>query len=372
MAEYSREACLAWLVGAGLSPEEQKSLLLQEPDPLRLFAAWQRDGAMPETGLLSKRGREALTRNRGAQWMDAAEQLISRHGIRAMSLFDPSYPERLRVIPQAPAVLFWQGSLEALDGHTAAMIGSRSASLKGLEACRKIAAHLSRGGVRIVSGLAYGIDAAAHTGCLEGGSPTVAVLGCGLDRDYPAENAPLRRSLLEKGGLVISEYAPGEKPLSWHFPFRNRIISGLGDCTVLMEATIRSGSMTTVQHALDQGKDVFVYPGDPDSPKFEGNRQLLREGGIYFTSAEDLMEDMRWLDKRENVGHNKPGLPEEGVSLSLGEKQLLKALEAGEQSFDELCASLGFSASQLSTTLSMLQIRGLVRALPGKIYQRNM
>ena len=128
--------------------------------------------------------------------------------------------------------------------------------------------------------------------------------------------------------------------------------------------------MTTVQHALNQGKDVFVYPGDPTSPRSEGNHQLIREGAIYFTTAEDVMEDMQWLDKTRNVGQNIPGNQEEDPSLSQGEKQLMDQLNRGEQSFDQLCIALGFSAAQLNATLSMLQIRGLVQALPGKIYQK--
>ncbi len=369
---YSRNACLAWLASAGLSPAEISALMEVEPDPVRLRDGWARgewDGPLP----LPEKLRAALKRNSAEKWMDAWERVMERENIRALTAADGAYPDRLRRLADAPAVLFCQGNTKILqEGRNVSVVGSRSASVRGTEATLKLAERLSREGVRVVSGLAYGIDTAAHQGCLKGDAPTIAVLGCGLDQQYPAENAPLRREITGRGGLVISEYAPGEKPLGWHFPFRNRIISGLGDCVALMEARIRSGSMTTVQHALNQGKDVFVYPGDPESVKFEGNRQLLREGAIYFTSAEDLMEDMRWLDKKRPIGQNSGG--EGGAEpdgLTPEEKTLWKLLEGEERGFDELCERSGFSAGQLNAALSMLQIRGLVRAMPGKRYQRK-
>lgn len=368
---YSRTACLAWLASGGLSPADLTAVLEEEPDPVRLWEGCVSGGGMdlfPDSGRL----RALLRKNSAEKYMDAWESLMERDGIRAMTMGDEAYPERLRPLPDAPALLFYQGDPGTLrEGRTVSVVGSRSASARGLEATRKMTEALSEAGVRIISGLAYGIDAAAHTGCLKGGSPTVAVLGCGLDQNYPAENEPLRRSILAHGGAVISEYAPGEKPLGWHFPVRNRIISGLGDCLVLMEARIRSGSMTTVQHALNQGKDVFVYPGDPESVKYEGNRQLLREGAIYFTSAGDLMEDMRWLDKTRVVGQNSGGEEAEEPDLSPEEKKIWKAVEGEEQGFDELCARTGLSPAQLNATLSMLQIQGLVEALPGKRYRRT-
>ena len=369
---YSRNACLAWLASAGLSPMEMAALLTVEPNPVLLRDSWAAGewmGALP----FSEKLRDILTRNSAGKWMDAWEKTMEKGCIHALTQEDKAYPERLRSLPDAPAVLFYQGNPAAFqEGRNVSVVGSRSATTKGLEATRKIAEKLSREGIRIISGLAYGIDAAAHQGCLKGGSPTLAVLGCGLDQEYPLENAPLRREIIERDGAVISEYAPGEKPLGWHFPYRNRIISGLGDCVALMEARIRSGSMTTVQHALDQGKDVFVYPGDPESVKFEGNRQLLREGAIFFTSAENLMEDMRWLDKKQVVGHNSGGEGEaEPSGLTPEEKKIWKALEGEDRSFDELCDGTGFTAAQLNASLSMLQIRGLIQALPGKRYQRK-
>ena len=372
MAEYNRETCLAWLASAGLNPAEQKTLLAMEPDPCRLYSEWKESSEIRNSMNLSDRLRKILDMNSNTRFMDTWARLTEKNEIKAITVMDSSFPEKLRPLPQAPAVLFYTGYLEALNGRTVSIVGSRNPSVKAAEITRSISRELSNNGVRIISGLAYGIDAAAHQGCLEGDSPTIAVLGCGLDRDYPADHAALRRKIMERGGLVLSEYAPGEKPLGWHFPYRNRIISGLGDCLAVMEAKIRSGSMTTVQHALDQGKDVFVHPGDPFSPKSEGNHLLLREGAIYFTTSDDLMEDMGWLDKKNNVRQNIPCTQEdENASLTMEERLVLKRLENGEQSFDQLCDSLRFSAAQLNSILSMLQIRDLVQALPGKLFQRK-
>ena len=373
MNAYPRAVCLAWLASAGLNPLEAKSFLALEPDPVLIYTAWRDGGELTEAVPLPEKLKQTLRNNAADRFMDKWAKVMEQQAIHAMTMMEDIYPDRLRPLPDAPAILFYQGDPHAPDGLTVSMVGSRNASIRGLDASRKIAEELSRNSVRIISGLAYGIDAAAHQGCLKGGSPTVAVLGCGLDRDYPAENAGLKRQILAQGGLLLSEYAPGDKPLGWHFPFRNRIISGLGDCLAMMEARIKSGSMTSVQHALEQGKEVFVYPGDPASIKSEGNHQLLREGANYFTTAEDLMEDMHWLDKRVEVGQNRAHAEEQDDSLSLsqGEQQLLSRLEKGEQSFDQLCAALNCSAAQLNANLSMLQIRGLIRALPGKIYQIN-
>ena len=372
MQKHSSVAILCWLAESGLSPDLLRILLDECPVPELILEKFLCTGSLPiecplpsgiQTHLRSSCSDSELSR-----WEQAAE----RHGIQAVTVAEESFPDHLRNLPEAPAILFFLGQLKALEYASVSMVGSRNASYKGLEATEKTAEKLSRSGISVVSGLAYGIDAAAHRGCLKGGTPTIAVMGCGLDQDYPAENAGLKKEILRNGGLILSEYAPGEKPLGWHFPYRNRIISGLGDCLILMEARIRSGSMTTVQHALNQGKDVFVYPGEPGSAKSEGNHQLLREGAIYFTSAEDIMEDMGWLDKRMDVRQNNESVTEPLVPLSPDEKTVLEQLDKGERSFDQLCDALMMPASQLNATLSLLQIHGMIRVLPGRVFQKKL
>ena len=371
LSRYSSSACLAWLASAGLSPEMTRVLLQTAGSPESLYELWMSSESLSEIPAIPGAMGRILKQNGASGQMEAWEKLIEKHQIRTVIFSDPLYPSKLLNIQDAPAVLFFQGDLNALDGELVSVVGSRNATLKGLEATKKITRELSSAGIGTVSGLAYGIDAAAHGGCLLGNAPTTAVLGCGLDQNYPAENEKLRKQIVDRGGLVLSEYAPGDKPLGWHFPYRNRIISALGDCLILMEARLRSGSLTSVQHALNQGKTVFVYPGEPDNPKYEGNHQLLREGAVYFTTSDDLMEDMGWLDKMQIMGqNNRSAVSDRSVQLSSAEQKVYDRLEMGDQSFDQLCDALNMSAAMLNATLSMLQIQGLIAPLPGKLYTR--
>ncbi len=366
---YSRDAYLAWIASAGLPPDQIRSLFDMYSDLSMLYESIQRGHTDSIRQLITQKNLDDLKKNGDKRFLDIWERKIKEYNIHTLTSEEASYPVMLKQISNSPAILFYQGRLSALEAPSAAMVGSRSASWKGLTAAEKIARDLSENGIVIISGLAYGIDAAAHKGCLQGGSPTVAVLGCGLDRDYPVEHISLKANILEKDGLLLSEYAPGEKPLGWHFPIRNRIISGLADCLIVMEAKIRSGSMTTVQHALDQGKDIFVYPGEPDNPKSEGNHQLLREGGIYFTSAEDILEDMRWLDKKKDVRQNSHGSPLTERTDVPEETAVLQALSKGERSFEQLCEDLNRDAASLMISLTMMEIKGLIDAMPGKLYR---
>ena len=301
--------------------------------------------------------------------MDTFRDLTRKHGILSLTIMDGDYPHCLRELPDPPGILFYQGDTGCLKSQkSAAMVGSRAASYAGLKASRRISKDLSGNGVVIISGLAYGIDAECHRGCIEGGSPTIAVLGCGLDQMYPAENSRLKLDILAAGGLVLSEYAPGVKPIGHHFPYRNRIISGLAGVVILMEAKIRSGSMTTISHALKQGKEIYAYPGDPSSPLSEANRQLLREGAKYFSQASDILEDMNWLDNQSHVGQNSdcsaPRLPEDP-----SESAVCRALIKGELGFDELVQSTGLTSSALMSTLTVMQIKKRIEPIPGKKYR---
>ena len=357
----------AWLASAGMPPDLLRLLLDMYKTPEKVFRAFLQ-GEEPFRGSVSPRFDAALRSSAASEKMAEFEKMIEKHEISVVRYDDPEYPLSLKAIDQAPPILFYQGSLSCLTGRMLAMVGSRAASYAGLKAAEKLARDLSLHGVSIVSGLACGIDAASHQGCLEGGSPTAAVTACGLDTVYPRDNIRLRDEILEKNGVILTEYAPGEKPAGWHFPFRNRIIAGLGMALVLIEARIRSGSMTSVQHTLDQGKDVFVYPGDPASDRFEGNHQLLREGGIYFTSAADILSDLHWLDNPSTVRQNsdcctktKADTPEQAA--------VIRALRPGCLSFEQLLDMTKLIPPALMSTLTILQISGTVEALPGKQYQ---
>lgn len=357
----------AWLASAGMPPDLVRHLLDLYKTPETAYRAFMQ-GDPSFTEIVSPRFTGALRVSSGDAEMAETEKQIEKHGISVIRYDDPEYPPSLKSIDQSPAILFYQGSLSCLSGRMLGMVGSRAASYAGLKAAEKLARDLSAQGVSIVSGMACGIDAASHRGCLEGGSPTAAVTACGLDTVYPKENIGLRDKILEKNGVILTEYAPGEKPAGWHFPFRNRIIAGLGRALVLIEARIRSGSMTSVQHALDQGKDVFVYPGDPASDRFEGNHQLLREGGIYFTSADDILSDLHWLDNPPAVRQNSDCCTETRADTP-EQAAVIRALSPGCLGFEQLLEKTKLDPPALMSTLTILQISGTVEALPGKQYQ---
>lgn len=360
-------AFFVWLASSLVPVETLLAVSESFPDIASFHASFMRkeDNAV---ALIPPRYHHTLYANGSQKQLEKYSQALTEYKIGFLSALDPVYPFRLLNIPDPPAVLFYQGELSCMEGRCLAIVGSRAASYAGQTATRKVAKNLSLHGVCAVSGMAYGIDTAAHRGCLDGGSPTVAVMGCGLDIIYPSGQTRLREEILNNGGLLISEFIPGERPLGWHFPMRNRVITGISDALVLMEAKIKSGSMTSVQHALNQGKEVFVYPGDPSTEYYEGNHQLLREGARFFTSAEDILEDMEWLDNQAIVRHNIDcsvwNLPE-----SPAEQTILKALKPGSLSFEQLSQMTGLSPSELLSSITMLQVKGIVESLPGKLYR---
>lgn len=365
---YTRlDGCRAWLTYAQLRPDALSRLISELGDADVIYDRFTREGggflesyaAAEQIGFL----REHAT----PQAMHDMMETMRRHQMGIISRDDFVYPDSLRDIPDPPQFLFYRGRLDCAMGKCITIVGSRKPSLMAVEATIKIARELSEHDVRIISGLAMGIDAAAHQGCLDGGSPTIGVMACGMDINYPAENKKLRESIVNAGGLLLSEYPPGVHAMSWHFPIRNRILAGLSRGVIMIEAKIRSGSMTTVQHALDQGKDVFAYPGNIGTMWAEGTHQLLREGANYFTSAMDVLEDMGWLDEKPApTREQQQSLP----PMTDEQRQVFTRLSEGEKSFDQLAAETGLDTPALSGALTMLQILGLIKALPGKSYIR--
>ena len=364
--EASEIAYLAWIADAKLPANCVRNLVLYYKTGEEVYRAVMNDDAMisqiiaPETAL-------RLKNTRDKEYLHLIYNLILRNNIKAMTANDPQFPELLKDISDPVSILFYQGNPECLKKRIIGMVGSRRASYDGLRAAEAISCELSRKGVSIVSGFAYGIDSASHQGCVRGGSPTIAVMGCGLDQNYPADNAKLKETVLKSGGVFLTEYAPGEKPLPVNFPYRNRIISAIGASLVLIEARIRSGSLRTVDHALKQGKEVFVYPGDPRSPNYEGNHQLLRDGARYFTSADDILEDMNWLDNMSNEVQNSDCDTSVGTA-NPAEVTILKLLKRGDMSFEQIAAESKMLPADLLSHLTMLQILGKVESLPGKKY----
>ena len=366
--QFSETVYLSWLASCRL-PLKTLTELLKNFDTAeeiyRMFT--EHSDELTATGT-NRETMAVMRKNAYPDKLRAFESINEKGRIRGISLRDPEYPELLREISDPPAILFYRGDLSILKKTCIAMVGSRNASVKGLSATERIARDLSNHGIVIVSGLADGIDSAAHRGCITGGTPTAAVMGCGLDRIYPVTNTTLSQKILETGGLLLSEYAPGEKPLGWHFPVRNRIISGLCKATLMMECKIRSGSMTTIRHALDQGRDVYAYPGETGTPWSEGAHQLLREGAGYFTTAADILDDLGCLDKSESCVQNNV-LVQEKTETDPVRSKIIEALKDGMLGFDELTVRTGLSPQELFTALTVLMIRGTVTAYPGKMYE---
>lgn len=226
----------------------------------------------------------------GRSIAEECEQL----GIDILMRGAPAWPQTLECLDDVPEVLFVRGRVSVLQENAVGIIGSRESSPAGEDLACRMAARLAEEGWATVSGLARGIDRAAHRGALEGGGETIAVLGCGVDVFYPEENRDLQERIAQ-GGLLVSEFAPGMPPVAGNFPRRNRILSALSKAIVLVECRRRSGALNTCRHALDQGRDVFVVPGWPTSPLSSGPLQLLRDGARAIRDADDLLEDLRGI-----------------------------------------------------------------------------
>lgn len=274
------------------------------------------------------------------------------------------YPAALSSIDSPPDVLFCRGLIPGPDTPAVAIVGSRSATRYGMAQARKIARDLAARGVTIISGLARGVDSAAHLGALDAGGKTVAVLGSGVGVIYPQEHKDLARAILDHGGAIVSELAPDAQPLPYHFPVRNRIISGLSDAVLLIEARLKSGTHTTIQDALDQGREVFALPGNVDAPGSELPLKLLKEGAHLCTCADDLLEEMNW--------HPRP--PEQASFLAPDEEEpadpILRALALEEKTLEELIQETGMPVNELSTQLTLLEISGKIERRAGRAYAR--
>jgi len=314
--------------------------------------------------------------------MDALENAMERSAIRLVTREDGEYPPLLRHLDEdAPIALFARGQAELRLDRAFAIVGTRRCTRYGAQAAERIAAGLGAAGVAVVSGMARGVDTAAHLGCLSAGGYTVAVLGCGADVAYPSENEALLSRILDQGGAVVSEYAPGVPPLAGHFPVRNRIVSGLCSGMLIVEGSARSGAMITVRHALAQGREVYALPGPVDSPASEMPLALLREGGQMATGAEDILQSIRWLCAEGVQPSSRQAPPQSSLGAAGARKageapaalepalrRVAEALRDGELVFSEIAARTGFSAPDLNCHLTMLELHGIIKQLPGRVF----
>jgi DNA processing protein len=277
----------------------------------------------------------------------------------AVSLVSPDYPRALALIPDPPAVLWRRGAAAALGApRMVAVVGARAASRPGLAIAAAIGGELAAAGVIVVSGLARGVDTAAHRAALEAGGRSVAVLGSGLDRVYPREHAGLADALAERGA-VISECPPGMPPLAHHFPQRNRIISGLAAATVVVEASEKSGSLITAGTALEQGREVMAVPGPVAAGRHRGAHALLRDGATLVESGADVLAALGWAEASQISAAPKTTL-DPALAAELGLDPTTDEFDA-----DDVCAATGCSGAQAGAKLGALEISGRIRRIPG-------
>jgi DNA processing protein len=285
---------------------------------------------------------------------------LAAAGFRWLARSDPGFPPRLRAIHDPPPGLFLRGLGDPalLSCLGVAIVGARACSDYGAHVARSLARGLAAAGVVVISGLARGVDGWAHRGCLQGGGATVAVLGCGIDRDYPRAHAALAAEI-GAAGLVVSEYPPGVAPAPWRFPARNRIVAGLAAATVVVEARERSGALITADLALEEGREVLAVPGEITSALSQGANALLRLGAIPATSAADILEA---------VGLDPPP-PAPDAPRGPAASAALAALEAGAATADQIARATGLDAGAVAAALVELELAGLVEARAG-VYRR--
>lgn len=279
---------------------------------------------------------------------------------------EAEYPALLREISDPPQALFVRGVLKP-DEKSVAIVGSRRETRYGRTQAFRIARELAENGITVVSGLARGIDTAAHEGALAGGGRTVAVLGNGIDSVYPEENKALAERIVAQGGALISEFPLGAEPLAYHFPIRNRIISGMSAALLLIEGHAKSGTMITAGYAAEQGREVFALPGAVDAPGSAAPLRLLREGAGICTCAQDILVDMGWAQKPETVIQQQMALPAlEGLTDI--QKQIVLLMQDEPKRFEELAAESGIAPDTLTGELTLLELDGIVKPRAGRIY----
>ena len=311
---------------------------------------------------VSARLAAAIAGHRPAESIDREWDAVQKKGYRIITQTDCDYPVLLIQIPDPPPVLYVYGTLPA-DDLAIAVVGSRRCTDYGVGTTKRLCMELVRQGVTIVSGMARGIDTAAHAGAIAGGGNTVSVLGTGLDRIYPRENRRLYHQIAENGA-VVSEFALGTGPDAHHFPARNRIISGMSHGTVVVEATARSGSLITARLAADQGRDVFAVPGNIHSFKSVGTHALINEGAKLVVHAGDVLEEFAHFSP---AGRAEPAPPASGApTLTEAEAMVMNTLEPDPIHIDDLARKLEFPSGRLAGLLLQLELKGLVIQSPGK------
>lgn len=406
-----------WLAQmTGMSGVEKMELLRHFPDPETIY--YSEINTLDYNGTFRPEARNALS----DKDLSPAQGILDKceeKQIRVLTYQDAAYPQRLKNIADPPVVLYYKGQLPDFDAYPViAVVGTRNASPYGVTIARQMGQQIAQCGGIVVSGLAYGIDGSAMIGALAGKGKTVGILGCGVDIVYPLRNKELFADV-ERFGCIISEYPPGMQPAKWTFPKRNRIMSGIANGVLVVEAPEKSGALITASCAAEQGRDVFVVPGNIDQSGFVGSNRLLRDGAIMASCGWDVIGEYESLypDKivkadgaqqlpRKGTSVPKPKektqlkvaqpvkipVPEKDLKkeldnkaidkepstaysdvnkslprLSKDEQAIVDALRSGQLPVDEVVRQTGISAGKLLATLTVLELKGVIRRLPGKI-----
>lgn len=339
---------------AGLGNESLRKLLQELGSPEDVLSA----STSSLSHVVKPAIAQAISDNHTHEYLSLAETWLNDPLNHIVCIGDAVYPQALLNIHDPPLLLYVKGKIELLNHVSLAIVGSRSASPQGLRNAEAFAQAISDAGIAIISGLAIGIDAAAHMGALKGKGSSIAIVGTGLDRIYPARNRDLAHQLAECGA-VVSEFPLGTPPLPANFPRRNRIISGLSLGTLVVEASLQSGSLITARMALEQGREVFAIPGSIHSPQSKGCHALIKQGAKLVESAQDILEELGTFIPSSSLAKNTPK-----------ETPLLDHLGYEAVDMDTLSQRSGLTVAALSAILLQLELDGRISSLPGGLYQR--
>lgn len=357
-----------------LNPLRARTLLRHyDGNPERLFA--EGSGALRARCPDLTEKQIARFREAAVQQFDREIETINRLAVKIVHCNDVGYPTSLSQLPDAPLILFVRGDLLSEDRFSIAIVGSRRASSYGLSLASHFARELCKHNLAIISGGARGVDSRAHLGAIEAGGRTIAFIGSGLDVTYPAENKKLFEQIVESGGAVISEYPIGSRPEPWRFPARNRLISGLSLGVLVIESPVDSGSLITAREAADQGREVFAIPGPIDTGRSAGCHKLIQDGAKLVQVPEDILDEIGVLALRpppdgssssSSTTHNSASTRD----LPQIEAKILNMLNLQARNVDSLIGESGLTAPQVIGILTLLEMRGLARRVPGNAFVR--
>jgi DNA processing protein len=356
----ARKYWLGFNLIKGIGPVRLRTLRQHFGD---LEMAWNASEAALLAAGLDRRSLANLLQARQAINLDKVLRDIDALGATVLTLDDPDYPSLLRELPDGPPVLYVKGTLADADQWAVAFVGTRRATVYGRDVTYHLVASLVDAGITIVSGLALGIDAAAHKAALDAGGRTIAVLGCGIDTVYPPEHRTLADAITHSGAL-ITEFPPGTPPEAKNFPVRNRLISGMALGVVVVEAPENSGALLTADHAIEQGRDVFAVPGNVTARSSVGANRLIQNGAKLVISADDILDELNLtrstVETRTQLREIAPSDPTEA--------SLARCLSDEPLHIDDLCQLSGLPITQVSSTLALMELKGLVRRIEGMQY----